>query len=390
MSVALPAGGASAQKNRTHARLTQPQSKAALAAQQRFVSALEGYAARHAAAGSARYWAILRFNLARVKPDTETTPRFFSETVQAAAQDRNGTTERIVRRILSEARNSVRIMGGRPVKANEFRNVVALVRGETALCVGTLIGKRAVLTAGRCVCSLRTTLEAPHAPDEIVFGTKVPAAAAVRFSIIGYSSFAPDLCRARAAPIAGKDLAIVHFKDNSKGDARLLILAPLEAVVHDRATRPFTGIVAAPLAGPSLLFAPTVTDMQLIGFGLTEKGETGPKMHTEMAVQNLICVSQVRNAATCKPGREMVLADQAGLGDRCRGDRGGPAFIFYNDRYYLAAVTSRPVDAEGHCGAGGIYSLLTPSVVRWLAGELSIDVAVCEASGDCFLRQTGD
>ena len=109
----------------------------------------------------------------------------------------------------------------------------------------------------------------------------------------------------------------------------------------------------------------------------------------QAAIQSLICGPGMSDAVDCKAGRETVLADQAGLGDSCRGDSGGPAFIHYGNRYFLAALTSRAIDPGGQCGAGGIYSLVAPGVVRWIVGELSVNVTVCDASGDCVVRRSG-
>jgi hypothetical protein len=35
--------------------------------------------------------------------------------------------------------------------------------------------------------------------------------------------------------------------------------------------------------------------------------------------------------------------------------------------YFLAAITSRGLPTyEARCGAGGIYTLITPTVIRWM------------------------
>ena len=51
------------------------------------------------------------------------------------------------------------------------------------------------------------------------------------------------------------------------------------------------------------------------------------------------------------------------------GDSGGPAYVYHQDQYWLAAITSRAVRGAA-CGPGGVYTLTTGEVAEWVEETL--------------------
>ena len=93
---------------------------------------------------------------------------------------------------------------------------------------------------------------------------------------------------------------------------------------------------------------------------------------------------------------EVLTLSQAGQGDACYGDSGGPLYVDVDDTRYVIGVTSRlRSDATVECGQGGIYTL-APSYIDWIvrhagdwyAGEVPDDDpnvgAMCDAAENCF------
>jgi hypothetical protein len=66
--------------------------------------------------------------------------------------------------------------------------------------------------------------------------------------------------------------------------------------------------------------------------------------------------------------------------DSCEGDSGGPTWVRTRQgATALAAIASRAVKGREYCGAGGIYSLVTPAIIDEI--RLS-ETAAIEDPGD--------
>ncbi|MDX2259035.1 MAG: trypsin-like serine protease [Hyphomicrobiaceae bacterium] len=383
---------------RTFRSLSTPDSAAAYR-QAAFVSRLEACARARAGAGTALYWAIVRVNLATARAD-DLTPApagepcdGFVTDVVPTDFDASPEARRAFESTLEGIRSGKRVYGGSEVPAGQFRNVVAFADDKGAFCTGTYIGGRAIVTAAHCVCELRTLAGGytPERADAVVFGRQVPNEEEARFPISRFRLFRPDFCRREADPdnLRDRDIALVFFADGAGGAAERLLTAPAAsardpAVFADESTG---GVTPARLAAPSLLFARALGEMVVVGFGRTERGPTGRKLHASVPVADRLCLKDGLGNSGCAPGREIVLADMQGKRDTCRGDSGGPVFVFDGDSYFLAAVTSRAAATSGGdqflCGPGGIYALLTPDVARWIARETGLALAVCEGDQHC-------
>lgn len=326
------------------------------------------------------YWAIVQANLANSRAAAiEKAERSLAEVTRAdtlpdAAQVeamRDAGKRKALEKQVKDLEDGERIFGGAPAQISEFLEVVALAwpdpateSGISAFCTGTLIAGDTVLTAAHCICD-GPFGEQPSALVVVGNDANRNAGIVAAFKATNglllhreYCDIYRDPARKKELP---RDIAIVKF------DAA----TPVKGAV------PQEGLRIARIAGWQFLFSEQPAELQIVGFGWTEDKKLGEKRFAFAPVAETVC----RTGSTygCLEGTEIVAVDGAKKRDTCQGDSGGPAFVVERRRF-LAAVTSR----GGECGTGGIYSLITPSVLEWLNSDLGIDPIVCPAPGRCL------
>jgi secreted trypsin-like serine protease len=230
-----------------------------------------------------------------------------------------------------------RIVGGIAVESSEFLDCVAIGDdGENPWkCSGTLITSDTVLTAGHCKdCSKRDRF----VPTRVFFGKKVDVKGEV-FDV---------------------DEIIRHPEYNTKTDANDLMILVLKKKVPSKIAKP------RPLATTKLI--DRATKVRLVGFGSNDElahSGYGIKRQAEVAIASNSCqgcVDGKRDARYygCFPGLELVAGRPALMRDTCKGDSGGPVYVYDGrKKWLLACVTSRATRDPRKttiCGDGGIYA----------------------------------
>lgn len=362
--------------------------------QRQVVEKLRAFAKKQAGGreDTAEYWAAIRTNLARLKNTggERSIDALSAGFIRPDAKDVASADEKaiaVLRDRLRRIENGERIYGGEIVQPGEFPAVVsiALRKGQvfSSFCTGTMIAKGVILTAAHCVC------EAPFDADDgqrpvVVFGTNVNRTEGI---VAAYeiseaqtrSSDRVSWCQSfvsfGVSAARGRDIATVRFYPDE----------PLREV-GGRALPP-----APPLpepmgiALPQMFFGMDIDEAFLVGFGYSE-AETeniGVKRFTSTGIVDKICSTGGARKYECVTGIETVVLDYEAKRDSCGGDSGGPVFIKSGQSdYYLFAVTSRGIGRN--CGPGGIYSLVTPGVLDWLAlGDQEVNVRTCYRARHC-------
>lgn len=294
----------------------------------------------------------------------------------ARAQTRSGMLDRITREpltdsgglIVSKAQRTgfgVRVTSGLPAPEEQHIFAIRFLNrlGEEQLCTGTLLDRRHVLTAGHCACGIPASYSLSNSP------VVPPVGAGPRrgdYRALGAPiTFDPAACEQGSR--FGRDLALIKLASdaaemNKDNDRQSYWWSDVERQIQPRSTR-----------------------LIVIGYGRTEKGETGQRMQAEVPPITTNC--RERNWwPYCMPFAEMMLGEPGTVQprDTCGGDSGGPVLmeVLAPDPKFgnaltrvtaLVGVTSRaaPFDqplANGECGGGGIYTAIGRfSVARWLA-----------------------
>jgi trypsin len=200
------------------------------------------------------------------------------------------------------------IIGGTETKGR-FPDCVAVGSPFTGWnCSGTLIAANAVLTARHCGGGVG---------QQILIGEDVNDTHAQLYNVLQAILHPIQTC--------SHDLTILILKDTVKGVTQAL-----------------------PANDNMIMAAHSVI---VVGFGATEpEGAEGAgrKRMVEVPIRSYSCEGMDGMFGCCK-GRELVAGD---LGrDSSHSDSGGPAYVEYQGKYYLAGVTSRRAEH----GGGGIY-----------------------------------
>ncbi len=220
------------------------------------------------------------------------------------------------------------ILGGMPTTG--FPECVAVGSPSHGwYCTGALIAPNAVLTAAHCAGGV--------VGQRILVGADVSDTANVKlYNVIESVSYP------------------VH---NKPDDNDLAILILKESV---------QGVVPAQPADDKMITA--AHSVLVVGFGSTDpegKMGRGKKRMVEVPIRSYSCEGVDRVKFGCFEGLELVAigVDR----DSCEGDSGGPAYVEYKGRYYLAGVTSRGVGSK--CGDGGIY-VRVDKYATWIYQEV--------------------
>jgi hypothetical protein len=233
------------------------------------------------------------------------------------------------------------IVGGQRTGELEYGAIVAIVTSQSALCTGTVVAPRLILTAGHCLAELP-----PVSNLTVFYGNDLDASMSA--AAVGYGAH-PEFC-----PDCKQDIHDYGYVElGSDFIAPDGLVPPItDQEEWDEVMRKGT----------------TVT---LVGFGEDPDAlaSLGTKRKVDTAIRRF-----------SEAGLEFF-AGGDGL-DSCQGDSGGPALIeLESGELRLAGITSRGSDP---CGNGGYYGVPFPALT-WVRDQTGVDLlpAGCE-DGDCL------
>lgn len=331
------------------------------------VDRLRRFAASQARRRTPEHTACLREGFAQLaEPGADFTVLDLGQiTCAPALQDYSPEYQTSLDHLLTRTRNEIelrpgaRITFGAVAEPCDYPNTVVIKSG-TSLCSGVLVGDRAVLTAAHCVCTLGMERR-----DDGTFSSAVTRQVRVKAAEaldVGVRASGLDMSRPYQkfssrfrcpsmfdVPDWGLDVALLFLNE------RLQSSCPQ----HFRPAR---------VATSEAYFSQQAQIFTLVGFGLDENGGAGVKRWTRVPVVSKICGNGADTTYHCLRGLEAVMVDAAFQQDTCAGDSGGPVYLDVNGRPNLAAITSRGLRGE-RCGPGGIYTVVTRSVVNWMQDQ---------------------
>jgi hypothetical protein len=206
-----------------------------------------------------------------------------------------------------------RIVGG--IATSDYPDCVAVGSDDAWCCTGTLVSPNVVVTAGHCVndgCATRVFVGEDVTEPEA--GTVIAVKQAV-----SHPDYSP--------PNPTHDIAVLILSRDADCTPRKVA----DGKVLDRAD-----------------------SVRLAGYGNTEVYSSGGYGRRRM-VDVPLASADPRYGAD--PATEFVAGAPFLDRDSCNGDSGGPAFVQWRKRWYLAGATSRATASTIRpCGDGGIYT----------------------------------
>jgi len=209
-------------------------------------------------------------------------------------------------------KNSRSIINGTLDTSQAHQAVVAVYNSQVgALCSGTLIAPRVILTAGHCVHNM------PVSGFTIYFGNDMNNGGMYRQAADAQEHPNYDPGNGTSAPT--NDIALIRMTQDAPSGVQPLPYLPAAYGLTDNDD------------GIALTF---------VGFGKTEYTDQNTKKYYFVGALGLVC----EGPSPCYYGGGEAIANTFAYsnqqGGPCSGDSGGPAFVTRNGQEYVAGVTS--------------------------------------------------
>ncbi len=239
------------------------------------------------------------------------------------------------------------IVNGQPDTSDEHMAVVGITFGNY-MCSGTLIAPDVVLTAGHCAGSPASSYSVKFSHGLIYMPTATRSVSEVHRH--------PDY----DANYVINDIALLRLSEPAPDDIVPIPFLPEALKITD-------SDIGSPI--------------EFVGFGQTEAGSAGKKMHFTGEIKWL-CDSDSYCPHTANIyGMPHTLCFDQQLGGACEGDSGGPGFIKRQGREFVAAVTSYG-DNQGCTiyGCSTKVDAFQDFITDYTGGGLGSD---CATNNDC-------
>jgi MYXO-CTERM domain-containing protein len=212
------------------------------------------------------------------------------------------------------------IVGGTPDTSAEHQGIMVFlfnVSGGQALCSGTLISRRVILTAGHCVYDNRTNPGGFTVAfgDSLTSGNYVTRRVAEVWLHPSYSvgdGYTPP----------ANDIAMLRLSSDAPASAPAIPYLP---------------------ASMGLTSADIGTTLEFVGYGITsatDQNSAGTRRHVFNDLRWLCTQANGCTFSGYVTAARNTLCDDQSPGGPCSGDSGGPDLITRNGRQYIAGVNS--------------------------------------------------